>query len=264
MATVAQAAEPPRRVVSLNLCLDQLVLALAAPGQIVGISDISHDPRISPRWREARALPPVRKRAEEILALRPDLLIIDDFLTPSLRKTLRLAGVPTLELAEAGSVEATLDHIARIGAALGRSDAARDLATSLRDGIGRLTTPVERNSPVAAIYQANGMTLGRGTNADGLLRVTGWRNFASERGLSLFVPLAMEELVVAAPDLLILDGETSDRPSLAEQMMTHRAARRAFAGARTLVMPHSLWLCGGPQNVEALRRLAAARETLKR
>lgn len=249
---------------SLNLCLDQLTLALAAPGQIVGIGDLSHDPRISPRWREAQALPPVRKRAEEILALRPDLLIIDDFITPSLRKTLRLAGIPMLELAEAGSVEATLDHIARIGLALGRPDAARELRASLRDGVARYRSPAGPASPVAAIYQANGMTLGRGTNADGLLRIAGWRNLAAERGLSLFVPIAMEELVVAAPDLLILDGETSDRPSLAEQMMTHRAARRAFAGARTLVMPHSLWLCGGPQNVEALRRLAAAREALKR
>ncbi|MCW5742943.1 MAG: ABC transporter substrate-binding protein [Alphaproteobacteria bacterium] len=263
-ATCAQGADLPKRVVSLNLCLDQLVLAMAAPGQLVGVSDLSHDPRISPRWREARALPPVRKRAEEILALRPDLLIIDDLITPSLRKTLRLAGVPTLELSEAGNVEATLDHIARIGEALGRPEAARDLAASLRESIARLTRSVGPTSPVAAIYQANGMTLGRGTNADGLLRIAGWRNLAAERGLSLFVPIAMEELVLAAPDLLILDGKTSDRPSLAEQMMTHRAARRAFAGARTLVMPHSLWLCGGPQNLEALRRLTAARETLKR
>ncbi len=263
-AVPARAADPPRRVVSLNLCLDQLALAIAAPGQLVGISDLAHDPHLSPRWRAARALPPVRKRAEEILALRPDLLIVDDFLTPSLRKTLRLAGIPTLELAEADGIEATLDHIARIGVALGRPAVARDLATSLREGIARLTAPAGPAGPVAAIYQANGMTLGRGTNADGLLRIAGWRNLAAERGLSLFVPMAMEELVAAAPDLLILDGETSDRPSLAERMMTHRAARRAFAGARTLVMPHSLWLCGGPQNVEALGRLAAAREAMKR
>ena len=104
-AVPTRAADPPGRVVSLNLCLDQLALAMAAPGQLVGVSDLSHDSRISPRWREAQALPQVRKRAEEILALRPDLLIVDDFLTPSLRKTLRLAGIPTLELAEAGGVE---------------------------------------------------------------------------------------------------------------------------------------------------------------
>lgn len=259
-----RAADPPRRVVSLNLCLDQLSLALAAPGQLVGISDLAHDRRISPRWREAQALPAVRKRAEEILALRPDLLIIDDFLPPSLRKILLLAGVMTLELAEAGSVEATLDHVEKIGVALGRTDAARALAASLRAEVAKLAAPAPAVRPIAAIYQANGMTLGRGTNADGLLRIAGWRNLASERGLSLFVPIALEELVIAAPDLLILDGETSDRPSLAEQMMTHRAARRAFAGARTMVMPHSLWLCGGPQNIEALRRLVAARAALKR
>lgn len=251
-------------MVSLNLCLDQLSLALAAPGQLVGISDLSQDRRISPRWREARRLPPTRKRSEEVLALRPDLVIVDDYAPATFRKTLRLAGVPTLALTEAGSIEATLDHIGRIGAALGRADAARDLAASMRAGVARLGATAQARRPVAAIYQANGMTLGRGTNADGLLRIAGWRNLAAERGRSLFVPISLEELVVASPDMLILDGETSDRPSLAEQMMTHRAARRAFAGARTMVMPHSLWLCGGPQNVEALSRLVAAREALKR
>src|SRR5687767_13774080 len=88
-ATCAWTADPPRRVVSLNLCLDQLSLALAAPGQLVGISDLSEDPRISPRWREAQLLRPTRKRSEEVLSLRPDLVIVDDYAPATFRKTLR-------------------------------------------------------------------------------------------------------------------------------------------------------------------------------
>ncbi|HKU96622.1 MAG TPA: ABC transporter substrate-binding protein, partial [Vineibacter sp.] len=59
------ASEPPARVVSLNLCLDQLVLAVAAPGQVIAVSDVAQDPHLSAQWRAARALPAVHARVEE-------------------------------------------------------------------------------------------------------------------------------------------------------------------------------------------------------
>ncbi|MEW8692284.1 MAG: hypothetical protein AB2535_14510, partial [Candidatus Thiodiazotropha endolucinida] len=41
---MAIAAEPPRRVVSVNLCSDQLLLMLADPQQVASVSYLSRDP----------------------------------------------------------------------------------------------------------------------------------------------------------------------------------------------------------------------------
>jgi iron complex transport system substrate-binding protein len=37
-------AEAPGRVVSMNLCTDQLALMLAREGQLISVSDIARDP----------------------------------------------------------------------------------------------------------------------------------------------------------------------------------------------------------------------------
>jgi iron complex transport system substrate-binding protein len=43
----APADTAPRRVVSINLCTDQLAMMLAAPGQLVSVSDLAADPHSS-------------------------------------------------------------------------------------------------------------------------------------------------------------------------------------------------------------------------
>jgi iron complex transport system substrate-binding protein len=252
-------AAPPERVVSLNLCLDQLALALAAPGQLVGISDVAQDRHLSARWREARALPAVHMRVEEILAQRPDLVLLDSAAPAHVLTLLRRAGVRVVTFPEAETFDGGVARARAVGAALGRVDAGNALAADMQRRYAAIGGAPGGPRPLAAIWQANGFTMGLGTLADDLLRRTGFRNLAAEQGKGPFDSLPLETLVRSAPDLLILDGSTSDRPSLAETLMNHRAARHAFADGRTLVMAHSLWLCAGPQNIEALQHLAAAR-----
>src|SRR3546814_11682404 len=49
---VAEAA--PKRVASLNLCTDQLLLLLAAPEQIVSVTHLSHQQAETPLWKRPR------------------------------------------------------------------------------------------------------------------------------------------------------------------------------------------------------------------
>src|SRR5882724_12049597 len=69
-------ADAPRRVVSFNQCGDQLVLALADPGQIAGLSPYAADPSLSAVAEKARAFPRLDWQAESTIALGPDLILI--------------------------------------------------------------------------------------------------------------------------------------------------------------------------------------------
>ena len=62
---------PPRRVVSFNQCADQLVLALADPEQIAGLSPYAADPIALGRRREGARFPRLDWQAESTIALRP-------------------------------------------------------------------------------------------------------------------------------------------------------------------------------------------------
>ena len=74
MATHAR-AEPPQRVVSFNNCADQLVLALADPQQIAGLSPYAADPNLSVMAIEARAFRQLDWQAEAAIPLKPDLVL---------------------------------------------------------------------------------------------------------------------------------------------------------------------------------------------
>src|SRR6056297_3507789 len=73
--TAAQADPAPRRVVSINLCTDQLAMMLAAPGQLISVSDLAADPHRSAMAEAARAYPVNHGRAEEVYLLDPDLVL---------------------------------------------------------------------------------------------------------------------------------------------------------------------------------------------
>ena len=208
-------------------------------------------------------MPAIGMRAETIVRLAPDLVLVDSFAPANFKRLLRAARIAVVEFDEASGVEATAIQMAGVGRALGVESAGAAMADAFRVDVAGLTRNPSARAPLAAIFQANGMTLGLGTQSDDLLRRAGWRNLAAERGLESFVALPLEAVVSARPDLLVLEGDTSERPSRAESLMNHRALRAARSTA-TLAMPHHLWLCGGPQNVEALRRLAAARERIAR
>ena len=70
------AAAKPQRVVSINLCADQLLVALAAPGQIAALSPLARDKRLSYVAGAARSLPVHRGTAEDIVKTQADLVLI--------------------------------------------------------------------------------------------------------------------------------------------------------------------------------------------
>ena len=75
------AAERPQRVVSMNLCTDQLAMLLAAPGQLISVSYLAQDARSSAMAEAAQGFEMNHGLAEEIAFLRPDLVLAGRYTT---------------------------------------------------------------------------------------------------------------------------------------------------------------------------------------
>jgi iron complex transport system substrate-binding protein len=118
---------PPARVVSINLCTDQLAMMLAAPGQLVSVSDLAADPHSSAMAREARAFPANHGRAEEVYLLRPDLVLAGAYSDPATVAMLRRVGLRVVQFDTARSLADTRDRIAQMARLLGREAAGAAL-----------------------------------------------------------------------------------------------------------------------------------------
>src|SRR6187397_3048647 len=89
MLNAASSTAAPRRVVSFNQCGDQLVLALADPAQIAGLSPYAADPSLSAVAEKARGFPRLDWQAESTIALGPDLVLIGQNDRPVTKHILR-------------------------------------------------------------------------------------------------------------------------------------------------------------------------------
>src|SRR5690606_26804811 len=118
-------SRPPSRVVSMNLCTDQLAMMLAAPGQLVSVSHLARDPLSSSMVEEAAAYPENRGQAEQIFLMKPDLVLAGTYTSLASVNLLRGLGVPVVQVAPVNSLDGVSEQIILIGQALGREEIGR-------------------------------------------------------------------------------------------------------------------------------------------
>src|SRR5258705_13960962 len=112
------------RIVSMNICTDQLLLALADPGQILGLSRFSRDARQGWVGDNARKFPILSGGAEDILVLKPDVVTASQFDKRSTRELLKANGINLVELPLPPSLGEVGDQILEMGGMAGEPDAA--------------------------------------------------------------------------------------------------------------------------------------------
>src|SRR3954469_16018428 len=103
-AGVAPASAAGPRVVSMNVCTDQVLLTLADPDQILGLSRFSRDAWVG---GDAKRYPTLSGSAEDVLALKPDVVVASLFDKRATRELLKANGLHLAEL----SVPRTLDEV---------------------------------------------------------------------------------------------------------------------------------------------------------
>ena len=254
------AAEAPRRVVSINLCTDQLAMMLAAPGQLVSVSHLASEPQSSSMTEEARAYPANHGQAEEVFILHPDLVLAGTYTALPTIDLLRSLGIPVVQIAPANSLDEAAAQIRAVGAALGQEAKAEAMAQDFLAGVAAARATGDIHT--AAFYHPNGYTTGAGTLANEVMELTGFRNIASTAGVTGGGVLPLERLVMAAPDLIVT-SEPYPGASRAEEILTHPALRAVEAQAGAGLHTDADWVCGTPYILRAIGKMAAAHATLE-
>jgi iron complex transport system substrate-binding protein len=251
------AADAPGRVVSMNLCTDQLAMMLAAPGQLVSVSRIALDPVSSAMSAEAAAYPINAGIAEEIFALAPDLVLGGTYTDPFAVQMLRDLGIEVVQFPIVSQLSDIPDVVRQMGAALGRVATADILAREVEARLDTISNVTDEGVPEAAFFFANGYSLGAGTLSHDIVTKAGFANLAERLGRSGGGRLSLEELLLNRPDVLV-SAQPYPAASRSEEIMAHPALDgipRVASGPE--------WVCGTPLTLRALDQMVALRETLE-
>ncbi|WP_395372099.1 ABC transporter substrate-binding protein [Komagataeibacter diospyri] len=259
-APIVRAQSLPR-VVSLNVCTDQLLLLLAGPGQITGVTPLARDCWNAVLCEQARQVPVLRPTAENVVASHPDVVLGGTYTAAVAIQAAREQGARVIVLPPARALADIPDQIMVVANAIGARSRGRTLAGDFARRLASLSAAPGPTDPTAAIYAANGFVTHAGSLPDDVLAHAGLRNYATVMDRQASARFSMELLIAHPPDLLVLD-RSGQGTSLAQSMLDHPALKQAFAGPHRLDLPSRLWLCGLPQTLDSVALLHAARDRL--
>lgn len=256
-SVAALAGERPARVVSMNLCTDQLAMLIAAPGQLVSVSAIAREPQSSAMVAEAMHYPVNQGQAEEIFLLKPDLVLAGTYTTRATVGLLTELGIPVAQFAPEGSFEGVRESMRRMGELLGRQERAAELIAEFDAGLKRFEN-LPKSGKVAALYYANSYTSGTGTLAHAAIDAAGLENLAARLGIRGTATIPLETLVLAMPEVVVAGDRDYTAPALAQENFSHPAFRALIEKSGEVSIPVRNTVCGGPFTLAAVKMLRAA------
>ncbi len=252
----AAAQTKPQRIVSLNVCTDELLLDLVRPDRIASLTYLSRSPSNSYLWPQARRVPVNHGLAEEVLAEHPDLVLAGTYTTTATRAVLKQIGMPLLALEPAENFEGIRTITRRVAAAVGESARGERLIAGMNAELAALANTKPKRLIRVAGWDGSGSVPGKGSLFDAILTAAGGTNIASAADGDRRNSFDIEQLLMARPDVLAFGADGATTPSLRTDSNQHPLVTQLYAHRR-ISYPEALYSCGVPESAGAARVLRA-------
>lgn len=261
IAVPASAESAPRRIVSFNLCADQLLLALADPSQIAALSPYATDETLSVMAKEAEPFPKTDWNTESVVNLAPDL-VLTGFSDRPARALLSATGLRVVQVDLVSDLAAARTQVREIGSLVGHPERGEALARQLEQAEKDIEAVALKPPRTALIVQREGYTEGTESLAASMLSAAGLRPPANAAGgFGGFV--SMETLLTNGPDVLVLQEPTKGATDQGVLFLTHPALLARYGAERRISLPSRYTLCGGPALLRGLHELKAEMKNLR-
>lgn len=242
-------AAAPVRVVSLNLCTDELALLLAAPGQLASVSFLGADAHETALAGRAAGLPTNNGRLDSVAALAPDLVLTGGSSDRYATELAARLGVRTLDVPPPTRIADIRRNIMTVADALGRHSAGLALVAWFDAELG----PEQAARQSALLLGGGGTTAGADGIGAALLRRAGLVQQSVPAG-----QVSLERLLADPPQIIVQTSYRSHQQSLGQAWLAHPALKALPATTRVITVDGRPWTCMGPLVAPEIAQLRAA------
>jgi iron complex transport system substrate-binding protein len=240
------------RIASMNVCTDQLLLTLADPGQILGLSRYSREKFQSWAADDARRYRILSGGAEDILVLHPDVVVASLFDKRSTRELLKQQGLHLAEFSVPRNLDEAKAQIRRMGDITGHPDRATAEIARLDAAIARARQAVADKRYTVLPLSRRGWVSGSDSLVSSLLAETGLFNAAGDLGVSFGGYASLEAIVSLKPDFIVVSDAGDYAEDDGSAFLLHPALERFYPPQKRIVIPEQLTVCGGVMLADAL------------
>lgn len=252
----ARAAElrAPKRMISMNLCADQMLMKLADPGSITALGPFSREPRLSFFADRANAFPQLKNRTENLLKTDADAIVFGPFDNMYMRSALRRQGIREIVVGRWVSLNEVKEGITGFSEAIDQAPSGAQLVQEIERSVAELKDVVKSVARYSFLLLQRRGYVGEGHSVAELLEIAGLTN-AADGAPAQF--MSVESIIALRPTLLVVSGHNSRAEDRGLELLEHPALTRLYPRSRRIAVPDELTICGGPSTPSLVRHLKA-------
>lgn len=256
-AAHAHASAPPRRVASLNLTADEILVEILPLERLVSVTRWADSPETGNiKGRVPASVSRIHKAdMEQLVALRPELVVVSEYTDADFLKQLERSGIRHHRIEGLASLPGIRRAILELGRAVGEEAAAERLVERFDATLAELTRRLQGVRRPRVLYWSNGMTAGADTAIGSLIEAAGAVNVGRELGLTGIVPPGSERAFVADPDAILVGTWPRAVEAVRQEPLLSKS--RAVREGRIVVLPTALLVALSHHAAEACWQLAA-------
>lgn len=199
----------PQRIVSLTLGSDEILFSLVDKSRIASLTRYVEDEGISNIAAEAKgvAARTTMDMVENLIALNPDLIILDTWADPNYIKQLRDSGITVYAYKTPSNMDEQRAVITELAHVVGADDKGKDIIDWMDDKLSAVEEKLAALKPEQKLtvmdYGELGSS-GKGTNFDDIVTRAGLINVISNAGIEGWPVISKEKIIEFDPDIIIL------------------------------------------------------------
>jgi iron complex transport system substrate-binding protein len=249
----------------MNLCTDELLMRIVDPARIAAITHLSQQPVNAPLGLDAIAskLAVNHGLAEEVIALKPDLILAGSFTTSTATALLRRLGYTVLIFEPENSFDDMRANIRKLAAATGDTAKAEQIIADFDTRLAALQARIpDDRRPIFADIGVNNYITGDNTLYAEVVNGAGYRTLGQALGFSGYRTVALEQILTVRPALMSTATPWTSPPSLSTMALGHPALRAVTARTPHVEIPERYTTCGAPSLLGAIEILVEEREKM--
>jgi iron complex transport system substrate-binding protein len=223
----------PERIASVTLGTDEILLSLVEKNRLIAVTEISTDPGISNVAGQTDDIPnKIQKaNAEQIIALKPDLVFVASYTSEDVVKQLKDAGLTVFKFQFFDSIDRMKENVITIGKTVGELEKAERIVADMDARLASISEKVEKikDRPTVLYYTPHGYTAGKGTTIDDIIMKAGGKNLAAEVGIESWKELSLEKVVEMNPDIILLSAWNPKKPNFIDELRKNPALENVEA-----------------------------------
>lgn len=253
-------AAGPQRIVSLNPCIDAILVRIVPHERIAALSHFARERGSSTIADIAETLPMTYETAEEVAMLSPDLVLTTRHNAISTRQALEALGIRAALFDVPETVVDSMQQIRDVASVCAAERAGDELVAEIEEALWQARPPADRPPIEAVVFQARGFAPGSGTLLDEMLTRTGFVNVAARYGLKQWGYIPLEKLISDPPQILLSGRVSPGALSWAERVIAHPALEAVSYRMKRAEFGEALLYCGGPVLLKTSATLVRARD----